>query len=300
MTARQAQFDWNDIPILLALARNGSMRMAGRQLGVDTSTVSRRLAAAERALQTRLLIRGPAGYSPTDAGRAFLDTAQTIEGDMQALMSITTNEAQNLAGPVRITSVDTVINDWLVPRLPALRSLYPQLEIQAISDNQVLSFTRSEADLAIRVARPREDAAILMRRIGTAGMAVYGASTFRRVSREQWRELPWLAFNNDLADVVEMKWLAQLKPTSAPVFRSSSMSAMLRACEAGLGLALLPCFAISSRKLVRLSVRPEFQRDIWLLSHREAGKIRRFRAVAQWIVAMAEQDAPLLSGNSGV
>jgi DNA-binding transcriptional LysR family regulator len=296
MAGRNVPFDWNDIPILVALARNGSMRTAGRHLGVDTSTISRRLAAAEKALQTRLFIRGPDGYKPTDAGRAFLGPAQTIEDSVHALVSATAQEAQSVSGPVRITSVDVVLIDWLISRLPELRALYPELEVRVIADNQVLSFTRSEADLAMRVARPREDAAILMRRIASVGMAVYGAATFKRVPRSRWSELPWLGFNEDLADATEMKWLSKNVPAAKPQFRCSSMSGLMRACEAGLGLALLPCFAVESRNLVRLSASPEFQRDLYLLSHRQAGKIRRFRAIAEWITATAERDAAILSG----
>lgn len=291
-------FDWNDIPILLALARTGSMRTAARQLGIDTSTVSRRLAAAEKRLHTRLFIRKPEGYKPTDAGKIFLSSAEAIEGGVHALVSTTETEAEGVAGAVRITSVDTVLNDWLIQRLPALRGLHPKLEVVAIPDNHVLSFTRSEADLAIRIARPREDAAILMRRIGAIGMAVYGSAAFKKVTRQRWQEVPWLMFHDDLSDMVEMKWLAKTVPGARSFFRCSSMSALLSACEAGLGLALLPCFAVRSTRLLRLSEDPEFHRDLWLLNHRQAARIRRFRAVADWIAATAEEDAELLRGSA--
>ena len=165
------RFDWNDIPILVALAHSGSMRTAARHLGVTTSTVSRRLAAAERAIQTRLFVRGPDGYKPTDTGRMFLAEAEQIEGSVHALLSDTNRDSEAIKGPVRITSVDVMLNDWLIPRLPDLRSIYPEIEIQVIADNQVLSFNRGECDLALRAARPREDASILMRKIGT-GQAI--------------------------------------------------------------------------------------------------------------------------------
>jgi DNA-binding transcriptional LysR family regulator len=291
------RLDWNDIPILLALARTGSMRTAARQLAIDTSTVSRRLAAAEKRLQTRLFIRKPEGYKPTDAGRSFLAAAEAIEGSVHAMVSTTEAEAEGVAGAVRITSVDTVLNDWLIPRLPALQKMHPRLEIVAIPDNDVLSFTRSEADLAIRIARPREDAAILMRRIGSIGMAVYGNTSFRKLTRQHWPEVPWLMFHDDLADTIEMKWLAKSVPGARSRFRCSSMAALLSACEAGLGIALLPCFAVRSSQLVRLSEGPECHREAWLLNHRQAARIRRFRAVADWIAAAAAKDARLLGGS---
>ncbi len=295
MAARLPKFDWNDIPMLVALAHSGSMRAAGRRLGVDTSTVSRRLAAAERALQTRLFIRDPQGYRPTDAGRIFLATAEQIEGRVQALVTATTEEAESVSGPVRITSVDAVLSDWLVPRLPGLLARYPDVEIKAIPDNNVLSFTRSEADLAIRVARPQEDAALKMRRIGSVAMAVYGVAALKVASRKRWGQLPWLAFNEDLADTAEMIWMARTVPSARTPLRCSSMDTLIRACEAGIGLALLPCFVAEQRALVRFSAGPELHRDLWLLSHRDAGNIRRFRVVADWIAATAREDAPRLS-----
>ena len=79
MTKHAARLDWNDIPLLLAVARERQLRAASRLLGVDVSTVSRRLAAAEERLQARLFIRDPEGYKPTDAGQAFIEAAEAIE-----------------------------------------------------------------------------------------------------------------------------------------------------------------------------------------------------------------------------
>lgn len=295
MAGRILPFDWNDIPVLVALGHSGSMRTTGRRLGVNTSTISRRVTAAEKALKTRLFVRGPDGYKPTDAGHAFIAAAEGIEGSIHALLSDTSQDAESVTGAVRLTSVDVVLYEWLIERLPELRALHPDLEIRAIADNHVLSFTRGEADLAIRVARPREDAAILMRRICSIGMAVYGNADFKKFSRARWATTPWIAFEEDLKDSAEMKWLTKNVPSYRPSFRCSSMSGVIRACEAGLGLALLPCFAAArSESLVRLSPGPDFQRDLYLLSHRQTGKIRRFKAVVDWIASLAERDSAFL------
>ncbi|MDN5874168.1 MAG: LysR family transcriptional regulator [Sinobacteraceae bacterium] len=294
---KETQLDWNDIPILLTLARAGSMREAARRLGVTTSTVSRRLAAAEKRLQVRLFIHMPDGYKPTDAGRVFLSNAEGIEASVHELISVTEAEAEGVVGKVRITSVDVIFDGWMMPRLPGLRRLYPKLEVVAIPDNHVLSFTRDEADLALRVVRPREDAAILMRRIGTFGIAVYGAGEFGEIARDRWSALPWLAYCDDLAGTPEMQWLANFIPSARIVFRCSSVTTLVKACEAGLGIALLPCVVAESTDLVRLSDAPEYQRGLWLLKHRQTAKIHRFRAVADWIVATAKKDAVLLANG---
>ncbi len=289
--------DWNDIPILLALARQRTMRAASAHLGMDTSTISRRVAAAERRLGTRLLVRGASGYTPTAAGQTFLAAVEGIEGNIKSLVAATQAEAEMPAGSVRVTSVDTVLNDWLIARLPRLQQQFPGMQITALSDNNTLSFMRSEADLALRVSRPREDAALLMRRIGTVGVAIYGARKFSRTPRQALSKLPWLAFNSDLSGSEESHWMGQVVPDAKIAFRCSSVSGLLKACEAGLGVALLPCFAVQSRKLLRLSKGVEYQRDFWLLSHRDTANIRRFRVVSDWIAAQADEDQALLSGR---
>lgn len=95
-----------------------------------------------------------------------------------------------------------------------------------------------------------------------------------------------------------MKWLRDVVPDAKPRFRCSSMSSLIQACEAGLGLAVLPCFAVKSKWLLQLSPELEYQRDLYLLSHRGASKIKRFRTVAAWIAARAEADAVLVTGNT--
>lgn len=296
-TTQSDGLDWNDIPLLLALARDGSMRKAAAKLGVNTATVSRRVAAAESRLQARLFIRSPQGYRPTDAGRAFLEAAEGVEGHMQSLLARTRSEAGAVAGPVRITSVDAVLNDWLIPALPELLKGYPDLQVRCYPDNQRLSFTRSEADLALRVARPVEDAAIVMRRVATVGMGVYGTAAHAGVPRAAWADLPWLVFDDDLADATEAAWLARAVPNARWRFRCSAMSSLLAACEAGVGVAVLPCFAAQARRLQALTPEPVLQRELWLLAHRDAANIRRFRAVADWIAARARADAGRLSGS---
>ena len=290
--------DWNDIPLLLALARDGSMRKAAARLGINTATVSRRVAAAEARLQARLFIRSPQGYRPTDAGRAFLDAAEGLEGRMQTLLDRTRSEADAVAGPVRVTSVDAVLNDWLIPALPDLLADHPALQVRCYPDNQRLSFTRSEADLALRVARPQEDAALVMRRIATVGMGVFGTAAYVQAPRAEWADLPWLLFDDDLADAPEATWLSRNVSSARRRFRCSAMSSLLAACAAGVGVAVLPCFAARAHGLLALTPEPVLQRELWLLGHREAAVIRRLRVVSDWIAARARSDADRLAGSA--
>ena len=288
--------DWNDIAVVLALARHGSMSAAARGLGVDVSTVSRRLAAAEAALRTRLFIRDHRGYRPTDAGAVFVAHAERVQGAVRALETETRAEAEDIAGPVSITAADALFDQWLVERLPELARAHPRLQIRLVADDHNLSFTRREADLALRLAQPTQDAALLMRKLGAIGFSVYCGAHCKPVPRSRWGSQPWVAYGEELAGVPEMRWLARLRPAPQRRLQASSATTLIRACQAGLGLALLPGFCGERSGLRRLSARPELHRDLWLLSHRDAARIRRFRVVGDWLAQAFEADRKAFAG----
>ncbi|MCU9951101.1 LysR family transcriptional regulator [Pseudomonas sp. PDM13] len=290
-------FDWNDIPLLLALARHGSMSAAGRSLGIDPSTMSRRLAAAEQSLQTRLFIRDTTRYHATEAGQVFLSYAERVLGDVQSMLLDTRSEASEVGGAVRLTSIDFLFSHWLVEHMPALASTYPDLQLQLLVANQSLSFTRREADFALRLARPQDDAALVMRKVGDLGFAVYGAECHVGLTREQWCEQPWLAYGEELDGMPEMKWLSNLAPALRCPLRVSSVSTLVQACATGMGLALLPCLLGERHGLRRLGTEPELHREVWLLSHRDAGRIGRYQAVSRWLTECFERDAARLRGD---
>jgi DNA-binding transcriptional LysR family regulator len=157
-----------------------------------------------------------------------------------------------------------------------------------MADNLNVSFTRREADFAIRLAQPVDDAAVLMRRLGDIGWAVYGAAPFADVPRERWGEQPWIAHEEAKCHLPEMRWLARLAPQPRIALRVNSLSTMAQACRAGVGMALLPCIMEPDAGLVRLSDRAEVFRELWLLSHRDAGAIGRFKVVAAWLAQVYE------------
>lgn len=290
-------FDWNDIPVLLALERHGTLAAAARALAVNPTTVSRRLQAAERALQVRLFLRESGCYRPTPAGEVLLQRAAALQGDVQGMLQAAREEAQSVAGGVRLTSVEFLIAHWLVPRLPALVERHPRLDLQLLGDNRDLSFTRHEADLALRLARPQRDAALVMRKVGELGYAVYGAERFAAAEADDWRRLPWLGYDDSLAHLPEARWLRQLDPQGGVRLRVTAVTSLQRACQAGLGLALLPCLVGEAPGLWRLS-GVLLSRELWLLCHRDLRQTLRFRAVADWLAERAAADASHLAGTA--
>jgi DNA-binding transcriptional LysR family regulator len=291
-----SDFDWNDIPLILALARSGNMSAAGRQLGVDASTISRRIAAAEKSLQLRLFIRDNTGYCLTDAGQVFVRHGESVYGNVQSMLLASLQEADANAGPVNITSIDFLFDYWLLDHVPALHADHPHIALTLQAENQNLSFTRREADFALRLGKPGEDAALVMRKLGDLGFAVYGNARFAGTPRDGWGAQPWIAYDDALAGTGEMQWLAALTPPPRRVLKVNSLSTMVRGCRAGIGLALLPCIMGEQEGLQRIGDRVEVLRDIWLLSHRDAGSIARFKAVSTWITTLYASSQARLCG----
>ena len=287
-------FDWNDIPLLLALARHGSLVGAGRELAVDATTVGRRLAAAERALKATLFVREGGRYWPTDAGEAALARAAVLAGEMRELLQDVQAEQGRLSGTVRLTSVEFMFSHWLIPRLPALLEAYPQLDLELVGSNRNLSFPRREADLALRLGRPSQDSALVMRKAGEVGYAVFAGPGLEDCPSEAWPRMPWLGYDESLRHLPEMQWLERLLGGRPPRLRLSNLAA---ACREGCGLALLPCLVGEAMGLKRLSEEPVLHRELWLLSHAELRHTGRVKAVSDWLWTSLETSAALLRGD---
>jgi DNA-binding transcriptional LysR family regulator len=136
-----------------------------------------------------------------------------------------------------------------------------------------------------------------MRRVGRLGVAIYGHAKFRDVSPDEWKSQPWLFYNDDVMDASSLRWLHSLSLQVAPRLRSSSTSILVKACKAGLGIALLPCVVADDTDLVRLSPSNVVEGDIWLLSHRDTSDIQRFRVVTDWLARQVALDKDILLGT---
>ena len=290
------EFDLNDLTLVLSLSATGSMSATARALTLDVSTVSRRIASAEKSLGVRLFVRTTTRYELTEAGKQFVERAEQICHQINAMFMACTSEVARISGSVRITSIDFLLDYWLVQHLPALKSKYVDLEIQLIASDSNLSFTRREADLALRLGKPKEDAALLMRKFGKLGFSVFGAPSFANTSRSNWADQPWITYDDSLANTPEMKWIEHLDPARRKRLCVGGLGTMVSACRAGNGLALLPSLLGTQAELVSLSVTPEVTREIWLLSHRDATSVARFRVVSEWLNEVYDASRLRLSG----
>jgi DNA-binding transcriptional LysR family regulator len=271
--------EWSDLRHVLAAARAGTLAAAARRLGVNQTTVARRIAAAETALGVRLFDRIDGALRPTREGEAAVARAAQVEREVEALARGIGGADSSPEGVVRLTSVPILVNRLLVPALPRLHAAYPRLQVELIADRRNLHLTRREADIAVRLARPEAGTA-LGRRIGRLDYAVYGP-------RRGAGDPPWITYEDGLGHLPQARWIAaQVQaPAHAPL-RVDDAETILHAVRAGLGKSLLPCFVAEDAKdLARIGARVALSREIWLVVHRDLRAQARIGAVIGWLEA---------------
>lgn len=173
-------FDWNDVKALLAVARGGSTAAAARELGVNQTTVARRLEALERDLGARLVERHQAGADLTEVGRALVAEAETMERAAQAMRQTLEVHRRGVAGTLRVTMSEMTANADFMPMLPEFRALHPDLLLEVVITDERLDIEAGEADVAIRGAFSLPDSTLVARKSRRpSGPSIAAATTPR-------------------------------------------------------------------------------------------------------------------------
>jgi DNA-binding transcriptional LysR family regulator len=270
--------EWSDLRYVLTIARAGTLAAAARRLGVNQTTVARRLAAAEKTLGARMFERKDGVLLPTKVGEAAIARAGQMEQDVLALERGIGGADAVTAGSVRVTTVPILANRLLTPALPSLLRRYPQLRLELIAESRNLSLTRREADIAMRLGRPEAGNA-LTRRIGRLDYAVYGP-------RRGAGDLAWITYEEGLSHLPQARFIAAQGEAIASLAVNDA-EGLVEAVRAGLGKSLLPCF-VGDRApgLQRLGREVAFSRDIWLMVHRDLRAQARIAAVIDWLLEL--------------
>ncbi len=285
--------NWNDLRYVLAVSRRDRLAEAARLLGVDDTTVSRRLAALEAATGRRLFHRLADGrLELTEAGRAAATLADRMDREIGALKAGAA-DSDGVSGVVRLTSVPFVVNRMLVPAIGPLLVRHPQLRVEMISEARNLSLSRREADMALRLARPPSGGMrVKCRRVGSLRHAAYMAAG----QPDRAAALPWVSYDETMAHLPQARWMAaaiRRGPARAARLRVSDIETALEAVAAGHGRSLFPCvIADRDRRLRRTpgDAHPAPpSRELWLLVHAELSRLPRIEAVTQWIAERAAE-----------
>lgn len=279
-----AVVEWSDLRYLLALARAGSLGVAARSLGVATTTVSRRIDALEAALGLRLVERSADGARLTPEGARLVELAAGMEESAAAVQ----RAASDLRGTgvVRVSATETVIADLLAPALGALYAERPALRLELRSNASLVSLSRADADLAVRMARP-DDSALLVRRLAPITLGLFASRAYLRGRAPEGLTLGEervLAYDDGYGPIPEVRWVREAGLGPAQGLRTTSTRALLEAARAGVGIALLSRALASRAGLIEIPApSPIPPRVPHLLMHRDLRRVPDVRAVADWI-----------------
>jgi DNA-binding transcriptional LysR family regulator len=296
---RAGRLDWGNLRFFLELVRTGSHSAAAQRLGVDRNTVARRVAALEEDLGLPLFERGPQGWTCTPAGDELSELASRVEDDVLALARHAEARDRAPTGTVRLTTATHLSAHLVVPALPFLRARHPGLVLEIAADQRNFDLTRREADLALRMGRPR-DAGLVTRKLSDVVYRLYASRGLLGERRSVDLEAdPFVGFDDSLASVAQERWLARVAPARRVVFRCNSTASLHAAARLGIGVALLPCFvAERDPELVPLDGPDPVNQELWLLVHGDLRRTPRVRAVIEWVDELVERARPALLGRS--
>jgi len=285
--------DWDDLRVFLASARTGSFKEGGRRIGLDPSTVARRMQRLEDALHTTLFVRSPRGLQLTAAGAELLEASQAVEG---AVETVGTKESFAAAtGVVRLSASEGFGAHVLAPAVPALLNSRPGLQLELVATAGFLSASNREVDIAVTLAPPTSSRLIVERLtdycLGLYGAPDYLARAGRPQSAEDLLSHHLVGYIDDLLYAAELRYLNEIHPALRVRTTSSSIRAQFELTRAGAGICVLPHFMARGvdglEPVLPRSV--SLTRTFWISVHREFQETRRIRAVRDWLVETAER-----------
>lgn len=299
--------DWNDLRLVLAVKRAASLTSAAKALGIDHSTVFRRLNALEDRLGVRLFERLPGGaYEATSAGARMAAAAERMEDETLALDRDITGRDSRPSGRLRVTSSETLAYRLLTRHLADFRKAQPGIVIELIIDNRVLSLSRREADIALRPVRPREGD-LWGRKLADVAWTLYGARTYLDASGGAISSLeatlghhPLIGWEEATVGIQAADWLNQQAPIEAFAYRTNSLVNQCLAAKAGIGLALLPCYlGDEDGDLARAlpAPVPELAGELWIVTHADLKRTARVRAFFDIVGEALAREQNLFDGR---
>ncbi|HYQ39906.1 MAG TPA: LysR family transcriptional regulator [Pseudomonas sp.] len=295
--------DWDNLRYFLELSRAGKLTAAARRLGVDHTTVARRVQALEKQLGQPLFIRSGAGYSLAEAGRRLLAQAEAMESAYLAIEQPGEGGADSLSGLVRIGATEGYGVALLASQLAELTQRHPNLGIDLLAVPRMVHLARHEADIVITLDRP-ERGPYIITRLTDYVLRLYASTDYlarhppiRR--REDLREHRFVSYIEDLLYSKELHYLDEIGRPGQIALRSTSILAQQNAALAGAGLAILPSFAARREPTLQevLPEQIEFVRTFWMLMPVENKDLARMRACWDFLREMAGQNRDLMLGR---
>jgi len=283
--------DWSDLQVFLTVARTGQLGRAGALLGVNGTTVARRVRRLEQRLGSVLFEQTREGQVLTEAGERLREHVEAMAGSA-GFIEAESGPVSALSGTLRV-SVTEGLGTWFLARhLPAFSLAHPDLTIDLVASSGFLSLTKREADIAVMLSRPRAGA-LISGKLSDYTLQLFASRAYlaQHGTPGQSADLAaghrFVGYIPDLIYAPELRYLDEVQPGLVPRLRSSSINAQHSLIAAGGGIGVLPSFIGATDPDLQV-VLPQFRlvRTFWLVTHKDTHQLARVREVRKWIVDM--------------
>ena len=288
--------DWSDLQFFLAVAKNGNIRRTAEWLKVNHSTVSRRINSFEEQVGIRLFNRESSGYRLTSAGIDMLASVERIESEVLTLDREVLGKNVQLHGDLRVTMPEPFAIYLMAPALTAFSQTYPEIQLNVTISNKILSLTRREADVALRITdQPPEH--LVGRKIINYKKSVYASQEYLSKFKNNPESMKWIGWRDNQATP---RWVKESDFKENRLrHRIDNENLQLEMAKAGAGITMLPCFMADTTPQLRRVPPGRLlpSHDIWLLTHRDLRHTARVKVFMQFVYKELEQCKALLLGE---
>lgn len=283
--------NWQEIHYFAVFARTGSLSAAARELGVDHVTVGRRITALEDSLGIRLVDRLPRSAVLTAGGRRLAATTSELEASVHALIRQMRGTPETQITTVKISAPPAIAAKLIAPQVAAFHALYPHITLILSGAAEQAALARGEADIAVRLYRPKENG-LIARRIGAVHFGLYATPA---VAAQAESALTFIAYDDNLEQVEQQVWLRSILAGRRITFKASDLFGQQEAAHASLGVVVLPTFMGNmDTKLVKLTPpsNPPV-RKIWLVTYPDLKRSPAIRNVMDFLVKIIGEKCPV-------
>ncbi len=290
--------DWSSIHYFLQVVRSGSVSGAAQSLGVNQTTVSRRIGALEDQLGKNLFVRAGKRWLITGVGESLVAAAERMAEEADTIKRCVVADNQELRGLLRVTVADVCTQHLVMPAIMAFTQQYPDVDLEIIATPDELNLAAREADVALRTTdEPPPN--LVGKCIGRLAYAIYGTSDMLEQVNDDPdnAEVPCVTWIGD--GTTRAPWIEKSFPNTRRVYRTSELGLMLQMVREGMAVGQMPCvFCDSDPLLHRIPARfVERGWGLWVLSHVDLRTTARVRIFRDFLVAELERQKVLIEGG---
>lgn len=302
--SRFAKLDWDDLRVVLEVARQGSIYAAAKVLKVDHSTVTRRIAHVEFILERQLFDRSNRGITPRAETESLIEHLRSMEMHATAAQEELESKVSSQARTIRVATMEGLASTYLARKIYDIAPSDASVRIELFSNPHIVNLLKKETDIFLSFFNPMIPG-LISEQIGEVTVFLYASERYKSLhglpsSRDELHTHRYVGYIPEMVSIDSVRWLDEMVPNANLVFCSNSVIAQRNAAISGSGLAVLPTFVgEESNKLFRvLPHELSARRPVWMSVGRDQHVIKAINQTAKAIARTFKEDKSFLVGDS--